>query len=281
TAGLDHAEGHAAVNLDSDLQDPPELIPQMVKLWKDGYDVVYVQRSTRRDRFAKRFSAHLFYRFLGSISTVQIPEDTGDFRLLDRRVITALQSLPEKTRFLRGMIPWLGFKQKGIAIDRGARERGESTYTLRKLFTLAIDGILSFSFAPLYMLAPAGALMAAAGVALFIAGLFAPSGAPQLIMLIAALLAIFAGIQLACMGVVGVYLAKTLDESRSRPTYIVSRLLGAPFASSGADVGSSIQQAPGQRQDVSGAGPFTLSRSYTGSDPARTFLQSSRIPPRS
>lgn len=110
----------------------------MIERWKEGYDVVYATRAARRDRFLKRASAFAFYRVLGAISTVDIPWDTGDYRLMDRKVVDALASLPEKTRFIRGMIPWLGFKQVGIAIDRGAREVGESTYTLKKLISLAM-----------------------------------------------------------------------------------------------------------------------------------------------
>lgn len=239
SAGLDHSDGSAVVNIDSDLQDPPELIPEMIKRWKEGFDVVYAQRSTRRDRFGKRFSAYLFYRLLGSISSVEIPWDTGDFRLMDRKVIAALQSLPEKTRFLRGMIPWLGFKQIGIPINRDAREVGESTYTLRKLIQLALDGILSFSSAPLYALPPLGGILVALGVISFVAALLIPSEL-QHVILIGALLAVFTGVQIACTGVVAVYVSKALDESRGRPTYIVAARLGMPFAQGRADSDSSV-----------------------------------------
>ena len=132
TAGLDHATGQAVINMDSDLQDPPELIPAMLEKWKEGYDVVYATRSRRRDRKSKRLTAFLFYRILGSMSSVEIPWDTGDFRLIDRVVVDALRSMPEKTRFIRGMIPWLGFKQCGVPLDRDARELGESSYTIKK-----------------------------------------------------------------------------------------------------------------------------------------------------
>src|SRR5262249_296763 len=144
--------------------DPPELIAEMVRLWRQGYEVVYAQRSTRRDRLTKRLSAFLFYRLLGLVSSVKIPWDTGDYRLIDRKVVEALQSLPEKTRFLRGMVPWLGFKQIGIPIDRGAREVGASAYTVRKLLQLAADGLLAFSVAPLYMIPLLGMLVLAAAL---------------------------------------------------------------------------------------------------------------------
>ncbi len=159
TCGLDHSEGLAVINIDSDLQDPPELIPEMLQRWKEG------------DRFLKRASAYIFYRVLGSISSVQIPFDSGDYRLMDRKVVDALASLPEKTRFLRGMIPWLGFSQIGISIDRGAREVGESTYTLKKLLSLAMDGILAFSIMPLYAIAVVGAIVASVSLLSMVASL--------------------------------------------------------------------------------------------------------------
>jgi polyisoprenyl-phosphate glycosyltransferase len=231
TCGLDHSEGLAIVNIDSDMQDPPELIPDMVKLWKDGYDVVYATRSTRRDRFAKRFSAHVFYRVLAAVSTVEIPRDTGDFRLMDRKVVEALASLPEKTRFLRGMIPWLGFKQCGIAIDRGAREVGESTYTLKKLITLSLDGLLAFSVAPLYFVATFGLALTLIGLlALVVCALLMGGSSYQVPALIVSSLAFFTGLQISCNGIVAVYQSKILDETRSRPTYIVGNRIGRGFA---------------------------------------------------
>ena len=232
TCGLDHSEGLAVVNIDSDLQDPPELIPEMIKKWKEGYDVVYAQRSTRRDRFAKRFSAYLFYRVLGAMSSVNIPPDSGDFRLMDRRVVDALASLPEKTRFLRGMIPWLGFKQCGIAIDRGAREVGESTYTLKKLIELALDGLLAFSIAPLYFISVVGATVTGIALLSLIAclallGLMPPVWQPA--SLIISAVALFTGLQMIAMGIVAAYMAKVLDETRARPTYLVGERLGRGF----------------------------------------------------
>jgi dolichol-phosphate mannosyltransferase len=233
SAGFDHSEGDAVVNIDSDCQDPPELIPDMVRLWKEGYDVVYAQRSTRKDKFSKRFSAFLFYRILGALSSVQIPWDTGDFRLVDRRVLDALSSMPEKSRFLRGQIPWLGFRQVGIPIERGAREIGESTYTLRKLIALALDGLLGFSVAPLFMVATLGGVLCAGGVLALIvavAAMFAlHANVPTAVWTIISL-AIFSGLQIGCSGIVAAYLSKVLDEVRARPTYIVAERMGLPFA---------------------------------------------------
>lgn len=228
SAGLDHSDGKAIVNMDSDLQDPPELIPEMLKYWRAGYDVVYAQRSSRRDRLTKRLSAFLFYRLLGAVSSVKIPWDTGDFRLLDRKVVAALNQMPEKTRFLRGQIPWLGFRQLGIAIDRDARERGQSTYTLSKLLKLATDGLFAFSSAPLLLIPTLGAIVLALGLVgiatwyltHFQTGLLLDHGA------VISAVAIFTGLQVFCLGLVAVYLSRVLDEVRARPTYVVGEVLG-------------------------------------------------------
>lgn len=236
SAGMNHADGQAVVNIDSDLQDPPELIPEMVRFWKEGYDVIYAQRSTRRDKLAKRLSAYIFYRILGSISSVQIPWDTGDFRLLDRKVVEALNALPEKTRFLRGLVPWLGFKQIAIPIDRDARGMGTSTYTLKKLLILATDGLLSFSVMPLYIVPMIGAAIIAVSLvaavvwaALAVNRELQPNG-----LMILALTAV-SGLQITCTGLVAVYLSKVLDEVRARPTYVVSERLGRSFVKQKAD----------------------------------------------
>ena len=236
SAGFDHCDGDAIVNIDSDCQDPPELIPQMVHLWKDGYDVVYAQRSTRRDKLSKKLSAFLFYRVLGSISSVKIPWDTGDFRLIDRKVLNALMEMPEKSRFLRGQIPWLGFKQIGIPIERGAREIGESTYTLRKLLSLAMDGILGFSVAPLYMVPTFGALLVAAGIIalLIFTAMSVAHHQVSPVLWITAVIAAFTGLQAMMIGVVAVYLSKVIDEVRGRPTYLVSDRVGFPFTKNNA-----------------------------------------------
>jgi glycosyltransferase involved in cell wall biosynthesis len=230
TAGIDHADGLAVINIDSDLQDPPELIPAMVAKWREGYEVVYAQRSTRRDRLSKRLSAHLFYRLLGSVSSVKIPWDTGDYRLIDRKVVNQLRALPEKTRFLRGLIPWLGFKQIGIPIDRDAREVGESSYTLRKLLSLAMDGLLSFSLAPLFMVSVVGAVFLALGLVFAGLAIFQPNLLQLNMAGLIAAIASFAGAQILCVGCVAAYIAKAVEEIRARPTYIVAERLGLGFA---------------------------------------------------
>jgi glycosyltransferase involved in cell wall biosynthesis len=247
TAGLDHADGRAIVNLDSDLQDPPELIPQMVKYWRAGYQVVYAQRSTRRDRLGKRLSAYLFYRLLGAVSSVKIPWDTGDFRLMDRKVATELRNLPEKTRFLRGHIPWLGFRQIGIPIDRGAREVGETSYTLRKLFSLALDGLLAFSIAPLYVVPFIGVALVLAGLIMAAVAIIQPGGLHIDNLLIFAAIAGFTGIQLICTGFMSVYLSKIMEEVRGRPTYIVAERRGLGFSKSAKDA---FQSATGMSSSL-------------------------------
>jgi dolichol-phosphate mannosyltransferase len=228
TAGMDHSEGRAVVNIDSDLQDPPELIPKMMELWRRGYDVIYATRSTRKDSVPKRLFAFLFYRILSAVSAVEIPRDTGDFRLMDRKVVDALRRLPEKKRFLRGLVPWLGFKQVGIPVDRGAREVGESTYTIRKLLSLAFDGILAFSVAPLFLIPVAGGVIASIGLVLLLAAL-AVAPAIQPYMLIAAAMCVLSGVQVLAVGLVAIYLSTAIEELRGRPTYLVGERLGKGF----------------------------------------------------
>lgn len=230
TAGMDHSQGRAVVNIDSDLQDPPELIPKMMELWKRGYDVIYATRSTRKDSIPKRLFAFLYYRILSAVSAVEIPRDTGDFRLMDRKVVEALRRLPEKKRFLRGLVPWLGFNQIGIPVDRGAREMGESTYTIRKLLRLAFDGILAFSVAPLFLIPVAGGIVCAIGL-LVLAATFGVAPAMQPYMLITAAMCVLSGVQVLAVGLVAIYLSTALEELRGRPVYLVQERLGRAFES--------------------------------------------------
>lgn len=230
TAGLDHAAGDVIVNMDSDLQDPPELIPAMMEKWREGFDVVYARRSKRRDRLAKRVTAHVFYRVLGAISTIEIPWDTGDFRLMDRKVVDALARMPEKTRFIRGMVPWLGFRQCGIPLDRDARELGESTYTVRKLLSLALDGLLAFSVAPLLFLPVIGLGLGAVGFLVTIAALLT-GGWTLTLGSLSGVIMLATGAQVFAVGVVAVYISRVLEEVRARPTYLVGQRLGTGFIS--------------------------------------------------
>lgn len=229
TAGLDHSVGMAVVNIDSDMQDPPEVIPAMIAKWQEGYDVVYATRSGRRDSAAKKLTAYLFYRVLAAVSSVEIPWDTGDFRLMDRKVVDALSSCPEKGRFLRGLIPWLGFKQYGLLIDRDARELGQSTYTIKKLLGLAFDGLLSFSAAPLILLPVLGGFVFMIGLAVLVYGLVTQGELSNIGVL--AGVGAFTGLQILSVGVLAVYLSKVVDETRGRPTYVVSERIGTGFMS--------------------------------------------------
>lgn len=265
SAGINFSSGQAIVNIDSDLQDPPELIPDMVKLWQRGFEVVYAKRSSRKDRVLKRFTAFIYYRVLTALSNTQIPEDTGEFRLIDQRVAKALQLLPERTRYLRGLIPWLGFKQTTIPINRNAREHGESNYTLRKLISLALDGILCFSYAPLYCIATVGMMLMAFGLILpAILFVFSHASLSAMVWVISCL-AILSGLQIMLTGVIGLYIARIFDEVRARPVYVVSELLGEPFAS------SSMQRIPQRERnyrssDMVGMGFDNKSRLFSRSD---------------
>jgi glycosyltransferase involved in cell wall biosynthesis len=236
SAGLADALGRAVVTMDSDCQDPPEVVAEMVGLWRQGYDVVYAQRRQRDDRVFKQLSASTFYRLLNAMSTVEIPLDTGEFRLLDRAVVDALNRLPEKNRYLRGLVPWLGFRQTHVLIDRGARKKGESTYTLRKLMRLALDGLLSFAVAPLYLLFGFGLILLAAGFGCLAFKLVFGTLPITAIDLLWIGLTIFSGLQITAIGIVGSYLAKILEEVKGRPTFIVAKRIGkdvVPTASYG------------------------------------------------
>jgi len=225
TAGINFACGQAIITMDSDLQDPPELIPDMVNLWQRGYDVVYAKRSSRKDRIAKRFTAFLFYRMMSWLSSIEMPQDTGEFRLIDRRVADCLKQLPERTRYIRGLIPWLGFKQTTIPVDRHARHHGESSYNLRKLIALAFDGLLYFSHAPLYALSIIGVITISASLVIFALWL-AFSHQQSWLALIVSGFVFLSGLQFLLLGIVGLYIAKIFDEVRARPVYIVSEISG-------------------------------------------------------
>jgi dolichol-phosphate mannosyltransferase len=227
SAGLEQARGQAVVILDGDLQDPPELIPQMVRLWRQGHEVVYAVRRTRREGPLKRLGYRAFYRILRRISELNIPLDSGDCCLMDRRVVDALNRLPERCRFVRGLRSFVGFRQVGLAYDRPAREAGQPKYTLRKLARLAIDGLVSFSSSPLRMVTYLG--LAAAGLALILTGWVlddairnhtAPRGWASTTIAI-----LFMGaIQLLSLGVIGEYIRLIFLEAKQRPTYIIGEL---------------------------------------------------------
>ncbi|MBS1955850.1 MAG: glycosyltransferase family 2 protein [Cyanobacteria bacterium SZAS-4] len=225
-AGLAHSRGEAVINMDSDLQDPPELIPTMLQYWREGYDVVFTRQASRKESVPRQFLAFAFYRLLGAFSSVKIPVDAGEFRLLSRRAVNAVCATPEKAKFLRGLIPWIGFKNTIIPFDRDERKFGDSSYTTSKLLQLAVDGLVAFNMQPLYFIPVLGCVILAGGCL----GLIFSAFSPQIILgmqlsLVSLLLAV-AGAQVACTGVLAVYLAEVLKETRARPTYIVAEEFG-------------------------------------------------------
>lgn len=230
TAGIDAAQGDALVIIDADLQDPPELIVEMVAQWQAGYDVVYGTRIDRAgESWFKLASARAFYRLLNRLSEVPIPLDTGDFRLISRRVADALRAMPERDRFLRGMVSWVGFRQVALPYRRAPRYAGSSQYPLRKMFRFATDGILSFSSAPLRLSVSLG--IAAAGLALagilyaLVLRLFTDIWVEGWTALMIAVLFI-GGVQLISIGILGAYVGRIYNEIKRRPLYVVDERIG-------------------------------------------------------
>ena len=228
TAGLDHASGDAVVMMDADLQDPPELIPEMLDRWRAGADVVYAVRTAREGetRF-KRATARVFYRLISKISDVPLAHDAGDFRLLDRRALAALLALRERNRYLRGMTVWVGFTQTAVTYTRSARHAGTTKYPLRKMLRFALDAISSFSNAPLqlatvlgFVIAMLAFLMIPVAVGFRIAGEFVPGVTTTVIAVL-----LLGGIQLIAIGVIGEYVGRIYEEVKQRPLYLVRERL--------------------------------------------------------
>jgi dolichol-phosphate mannosyltransferase len=226
TAGLDYSQGDAVVIIDSDLQDPPEVILDLISKWKEGYQVVYAVRAEREgESWFKLFTASLFYRLITSITEVKIPLDAGDFRLLDRKVVNVLNQMRERHRFLRGLSTWVGFRQTGVPYRRVARQVGETKYPFRKMFRLAINAVTSFSYFPLQLATYIG--FVAAGLSILsipvvIAIRLWGTATPllgQATTLIAVLF--LGGTQLISLGILGEYIGRLYDEAKGRPLYIV------------------------------------------------------------
>jgi polyisoprenyl-phosphate glycosyltransferase len=225
TAGLDYACGQAVIIMDSDLQDPPETIPDLVQKWREGYEVVYAVREQREgESWFKLFTASLFYRLIYRITDVSIPMDVGDFRLMDRKVVNVITQMRERHRFLRGMAAWVGFRQIGVPYRRAARYAGETKYPLKKMLKFASDAITSFSYLPLQMATYLGFISAGISilvipvvVAMRLAGSQAFYG--QATTLIAVLF--LGGVQLISLGILGEYIGRLFDEAKGRPLYIV------------------------------------------------------------
>ncbi len=225
SAGFDHAEGDAVVVIDADLQDPPELIPTLVEHWRAGYDVVYATRESRDgEQWLKRHSASLFYRVMDRLSDVPIPRDTGDFRLLSRRAVDALAKLREQHRYMKGLYAWIGYPQKAVPYARDARSLGRSKWSYWRLWNHALEGITSFSAAPLKLATWLGMFTSilAFGYGLFflLRTLFLGNPVPGYPSLIVIML-FLGGVQLVCLGIIGEYLARTYNESKGRQLYFV------------------------------------------------------------
>lgn len=229
TAGMDYADGDAIIVIDADLQDPPEIIPEMIKLWKDGFDVVYGQRTRRNgETIFKKLSAKIFYRFLKSMTEVDIPLDTGDFRLIDRKVCNALKLVNENNRFIRGIISWLGFKQTGVSFERDKRFAGETKYPLSKMLKFAFDAITSFSYKPLKLATFLGFLTSLGGFLYLFVVIYQRIFMEETIVGWASTLAvtlIFNGVILNILGIIGEYIGRIFDEAKGRPLYLVKKTL--------------------------------------------------------
>ena len=224
-AGLDHAQGRAVVVLDGDLQDPPELIPDLLDHWRAGFDVVYAVRRQRAGNPLKRLGYHVFYRLLRVVSDLDIPLDSGDFGLMDRRVVDALRDLPEQARFLRGLRSFVGFRQTAVLYDRPDRAAGRPKYSLAALLRLAIDGLVSFSSTPLRIATAMGLATAALALGLIawvLLDAFHNHTAPRGWASILAAVLFMGAVQLISLGIIGEYVRLIFVESKRRPTYIVS-----------------------------------------------------------
>jgi polyisoprenyl-phosphate glycosyltransferase len=230
SAGLDYAQGQAVIIIDSDLQDPPEVIPRLIERWKNGAEVVYAQRAKRvgETKF-KLVTASLFYRLIRSITSVDIPRDVGDFRLMDRRVVDALVSMREHHRFMRGLSAWVGFRQEAVLYDRQERFAGKTKYPLMRMIHFSLDAITSFSHLPLQLATTFGFILAsislvgiivAAFLRLFVGAIVGQASTLILVLFLG-------GVQLIFLGIIGEYLGRIYDEVRARPLYIVHHVLGA------------------------------------------------------
>ncbi len=226
TAGMDYSRGDAVVIIDADLQDPPEVILEMIEKWQEGYEVVYAVRAEREgETFFKKFTAAFFYRLIYRITDVNIPLDTGDFRLMDRKVVNVMNAMKEHHRFLRGMSAWVGFKQIGVSYKRAARFAGETKYPLKKMLKLALTAITGFSYVPLQLATFLG--FASAGISVIaipVVAIMRITGESAFFGQATTLIAVlfFGGVQLISLGILGEYIGRIYDEVKGRPLYIVS-----------------------------------------------------------
>lgn len=238
SAGLSHTRGDCVIVIDADLQDPPEELHRFLDKWREGYDVVYAIRTARKEGLLKRSLYSLFYRTLGQLSDVRIPYDSGDFCLMDRRVVALLNSMPEQNRFVRGLRAWVGFRQAGVVYERAARVGGKPQYTIGKLLKLAVDGVFSFSTTPLRAATYLGLIVSAIAFLgmvftllqkIFAAqfariGLAPVPGYPTTLISVLFL----GGVQLLCLGVIGEYIGRVYDEVKRRPLWVIREVLDSP-----------------------------------------------------
>jgi dolichol-phosphate mannosyltransferase len=236
TAALDHVTGDATVLMDGDLQDAPETIPLLIDRFADGYDVVYAQRTNRKEAWPLRLSYFLFYRIMARLSDVRVPVDAGDFGLMSRRVVEHLREMPEHHRYLRGMRSWVGFRQIGVPVERSERHSGKSKYGFLRLLTLASDGLCAFSIVPIRTAALLGASAVGISVLFALYAVFAklflhqsPRGFTALLLLVTFL----SGVVLFFLGIIGEYVGRVYEESKGRPLYVVDRVVGLPDRASG------------------------------------------------
>lgn len=237
TAGLNFVRGQVIVILDADLQDPPELIPDMIEKWRQGYQVVYAQRTQRlKEGWFKRFTAYFFYRLLKKLADVEIPTDTGDFCLMDRQIVDILNSMPERNRYIRGLRSWVGFQQTAIRFERNPRFAGEVKYTFSKSLALAINGLVSFSIVPLRLSTYLG--LVAAVAAIFMAllvlywRLFLPHSPLTGFTIILMAIFFLGSVQLVSVGILGEYIGRIYEEVKARPLYTLAEVGGLHYKSS-------------------------------------------------
>jgi polyisoprenyl-phosphate glycosyltransferase len=230
SAGIDYASGQAVIPIDADLQDPPELIEQLLVKWREGYDVVYaVRRSRKGESWFKRLTAGAFYRIIAGMTNITIPQDTGDFRLLDRQVVEALKQLPERRRFMKGLFSWVGYRQTAIEYDRDPRYQGTTKWNYWKLWNFALEGITSFSFVPLKIWSYVGIVISLVSfvyasflvIRTLILGIDVPGYASIMVAVL-----FLGGVQMISLGFIGEYLGRVYDEVKQRPLYLVRDCYG-------------------------------------------------------
>ncbi len=232
TAGYDHALGAAVVCLDADLQDPPEVILEMAKRWREGFEVVYGVRSKREGETPfKKFTAWAYYRTMRRLAKVDLPVDAGDFRLMDRKAVDALKQVRERSRYLRGLVAWIGFRQCAVPYERAERAAGETKYPLRKMLRLAFDGILSFSAVPLRIALVLGFIVSLISIFIGLASIVVKLGGWYTVdgwTSLAVLVSFIGGVHLTVLGIVGEYISRIYDEVKARPLYLVAESAGGP-----------------------------------------------------